>query len=431
MRILKSSLAAVAATAAVGALAAGCIGREVAEVQPTQNKERYKDIPVEINRDIDILFVIDNSGSMKEEQASLKQNFRRFMNELNNIEGGLPNVHIGVISTDVGAGDYGGCERDGDRGILQNAPRGTCPTPTDRYIKNVAGSNDERIRNYPIEDGKDLSDVFSCIAELGTGGCGFEQTLESMRRALNGSNSENAGFLRDEAYLAIIFITDEDDCSTKDGSMFDPTQNSVDDELGPLSSFRCFDFGVKCDPDNPRTTGQKTDCRPREDSKYMYPVQEYIDFLKGLKDDPDKVIVAGIIGNPDPVRVDLDGDNNPTLQPSCGDPAIGKNADPAVRIATLLDAFPQRSTIPQRRAAREGARDAVSRRKHQRRPRCGVPSLRCPLSGHRPAVRNDDPQVQGRRRRERGHLGQPVLAARKGRAVHGHRAADCDSRLPG
>ena len=83
-------------------VATGCIGREVAEVEPNQNKEQYKDIPVLVNRDIDILFLIDNSGSMTEEQASLVANFNRFINVLETIEGGLPNVHIGVVSTDVG-----------------------------------------------------------------------------------------------------------------------------------------------------------------------------------------------------------------------------------------------------------------------------------------------------------------------------------------
>ena len=331
---------------AVAALAAGpaCSKRKVAQVEPRQSVEQVKDIPVEINRDIDILFVVDNSASMAEEQASLQQNFNRFINVLSNIEGGLPNVHVGVISTDVGAGPFtiSDCSGNGDNGTLQNTPRGPgCNPPAGRFISDIGQLDGSRVTNYT----GDLADAFNCIAHLGTHGCGFEQPLESMRRALNGSNNRNAGFLRPGAFLAIIFITDEDDCSTKDTQMFNPSPslNSVDGPLGPLSSFRCFDFGVKCMPDTPRQTGAKADCVPREDSKFLFGVVEYIDFLKHLKDDPNQVIVAGIIGNDTPVIVGTDVKGNPNLKPSCQ--SASGVAAPGVRMKAFLDAFPQRSTI--------------------------------------------------------------------------------------
>ena len=56
-------------------LLAACPDREVSELTPDQGKVEYKDIPVTVNRDLDLLFVIDNSGSMGEEQASLRANF--------------------------------------------------------------------------------------------------------------------------------------------------------------------------------------------------------------------------------------------------------------------------------------------------------------------------------------------------------------------
>ena len=86
----------------------------------------------------DILFVIDNSNSMGEEQTSLSTNFPNFINVLEGIEGGLPNVHLGVVSSNVGAGGQpiSACTDDGDNGRLQGAPRiagctpptGTCPS---------------------------------------------------------------------------------------------------------------------------------------------------------------------------------------------------------------------------------------------------------------------------------------------------------------
>ena len=323
------------------ALAAGCPNREVSKVDPSQVKEGYKDIPVEINRDIDILFVIDNSGSMAEEQASLANNFNRFISVLENIEGGLPNIHLGVVSTDVGAGPFNisGCSGNGDNGQLQSAPNGSCTPPSGAFISDIDDGAGGRIRNYTDT----LADTFSCIGRLGIDGCGFEQPFESLKRALNGSNPTNAEFLRPNAFLAVILITDEDDCSTSDTGMFDTAQNSVSDPLGPLSSFRCFEFGVKCDPDTPRTPGPRQDCEPRNDSAYMYGVDEYVSFLKGLKDDSNMVIVGGIIGNPTPVTVGVDEDNNPELDPSCV--SASGDADPGVRLSFFLEAFPQRSTV--------------------------------------------------------------------------------------
>ncbi len=337
-RILTNAVTA----AAMAAIATGCIGREVSEVDPNQSVEQGKRIPVEINRDIDILFVIDNSGSMAEEQASLQQNFNRFINVLSNIEGGLPNVHLGVVSTDVGAGPFNisGCTGSGDNGILQNAPRNAgCNPPAGQFISDVANPDGTRQTNYS----GDLVDTFSCIARLGIDGCGFEQPLESMRRGLDGRNAQNAGFIRDNAFLAIIIISDEDDCSTDNTQMFDTSQNSIDDPLGPLSSFRCFEFGVACAPDDPRSTGAKSECVPRDNSQFMYGVQEYVDFVKGLKADEQQIIVAGIIGVTDPVVVGADMNGNPELQPSCQ--SASGAAAPGIRLRAFLDAFPQRSTV--------------------------------------------------------------------------------------
>src|SRR5262245_681481 len=56
------------------------------------------------SRDLDLLFVIDNSNSMMEEQAALASALPRFVDALSGAAGGLPNLHVGVISADVGIG---------------------------------------------------------------------------------------------------------------------------------------------------------------------------------------------------------------------------------------------------------------------------------------------------------------------------------------
>ena len=57
----------------------GCPDRDVSAVDPNQSKEQQKEIPVSLNRDIDILFLVDDSGSMRQEQESLAGNFPRFI----------------------------------------------------------------------------------------------------------------------------------------------------------------------------------------------------------------------------------------------------------------------------------------------------------------------------------------------------------------
>src|SRR6476659_9131535 len=57
-----------------------------------------------LNRKIDILFMIDDSISMKPSQDNLLRNFPAFMQVLDELPGGLPDVHIAVVSSDMGAG---------------------------------------------------------------------------------------------------------------------------------------------------------------------------------------------------------------------------------------------------------------------------------------------------------------------------------------
>jgi hypothetical protein len=344
---------ALGAVAALG-VASGCPTRDVSNLAPHNQGEVLKDIPIHMRRDIDILFVIDNSGSMAEEQTSLTTNFPRFINVLQSIDGGLPNVHIGVVSSNVGITPFQttGCTGNGDDGKLQNSPRGACTPPSGYFISDIlADDGTSRVTNYPATT--TLADTFTCIAKLGNQGCGLEQHLESMKRALDGHRPENANFIRNgegddpDAYLAVIFVADEDDCSAKDGTVFDPSQNDISDPLGPFGSFRCTEFGIVCDGSPPaRAPGSYSNCEPAPDSPdaYIWHPDHYVDFLKDLKNNEQSVIVAGIIGNPTPVNVTLNTDGDPTLDCSCGC-GTAQTAAPAVRLSYFMDQFPGRSTF--------------------------------------------------------------------------------------
>jgi hypothetical protein len=83
------------------------------------------------NPNLDILFVVDNSASMTEQQTSLAANFTRMIDVLEELDGPLPNLHIGVVSSDMGTSalmtppgpaigviGQGGCTGYGDNGAL-------------------------------------------------------------------------------------------------------------------------------------------------------------------------------------------------------------------------------------------------------------------------------------------------------------------------
>jgi hypothetical protein len=115
---------------------AGCPDRTIDSVTPEQGKVETKDIPTQ-RRGADILFVIDNSGSMKEEQDSLRANFGKMMQVLETLDGGMPDVHIGVTTSDMGTsaedgttdGSKFGCNGTGDDGQLRTAPVVTGRSP--------------------------------------------------------------------------------------------------------------------------------------------------------------------------------------------------------------------------------------------------------------------------------------------------------------
>ena len=314
---------------------AACTSHDVV-VGDLQEVTTLKAIP---NRDLDILFVIDNSPSMIEEQQSLAANFPRMIDALSTLDGGLPNLHIGVVTSDLGttgsrtgAGpSVAGCNSSMEGNLV----------PVDgahRFLSDVDSGGGTRTTNYTGE----LRDAFAALANVGDSGCGFEQHLGAMYRALD-DNPVNAGFLRDDANLAIVVLADEDDCSVADTAFFND-----DPALGTLQSFRCFRFGVECDEDT-STVGTKTHCHPAAPSQYLDDVQPFADFLVSLKGDARKVMVAGVVGDPSPVAVELrppQGSTTPepALAHSCTYGGM-QTADPAVRLAAFLDAFPGRSRL--------------------------------------------------------------------------------------
>lgn len=156
-------------------------------------------------RKMDIVFVIDNSQSMKEEQDNLGLNFPQFVkviNEYKTAKGELLDYRVAITSTD----DTGSSTWDRGRFTKSYGP--------------VPGlSCDPGPNNNPwlVREDADIAANFSCRAHLGTSGANTERPLECARLALtdrvaDGANTMNdESFIREDALLALVVITDEDE----------------------------------------------------------------------------------------------------------------------------------------------------------------------------------------------------------------------------
>ena len=294
---------------------------------------------VTLERAADILFVIDNSGSMGQEQGTLAANFASFIEVLEDEDVGA-SYRIGVTTTDttvaprlyatscrsrttafiwqgdlLGTGDIY-TEDQRQAGCFDNCPYDFIdiqPTSTDddpNLIPRPWLQKSEGRTNLP--EGISMTQAFQCIGPQGINGDGFESPLEAMHQILQGADE---GFLRDDALLAIIFVTDEADCSMPFENRAAVIQRA--DYTRPLwsqpdrpSSGMCWLAGVTCDggpgvydtcyAQDKDWNGQPTDIAP-----VLYPVDEYIDTLRTIANDKEArtgsgtVLVAVINGVPE------------------------------------------------------------------------------------------------------------------------------------
>jgi hypothetical protein len=306
-----------------------------------------------LDRNVDVVFMVDDSTSMVPLQNKLTAAFPSYIAALKALPGGLPDIHIGVISSTLGAGreaTISQCAPGGDQGIFHAKPLGGTPCTLaslnagQNFISNVAGQ--------PNFTG-DISNVFACIALLGSNGCGFEHQLASVMRALGIDGApappQNANFLRPDALLQVILLTNEDDCSAPpDSDLFSTSSTMVSDPLGPLQSYRCNEFGHLCGGKMPpRQPAGETDlgmCVSNEAGP-LIPVGGVVTALKAVKADPRRVLVAAITGPAMPYKVNLGPSSiktDPSMWPYVEHSCQGADltyADPAVRIKQWTDGF--------------------------------------------------------------------------------------------
>lgn len=324
---------------------------------PSQKPPDAVYVPVQqfTRNKVDILFMVDNSSSMEAMARELRNRFGQFFTVFQDLAsaGTYADLHIGVVTSDYGAGSGSVACTDfglGQQGLLQpigaDAPATCRPAGNVNYIQYKFGPDgvhnlppstractqdsdcpsgscdtNRRVCNGTLPCAQDsdcptghvcgdqqvcvqsLVSTFTCMASVGTRGCGYEHVLESVRATL--VNPANGDFVRSDALLTVVFLTNEDDCSAPPDTDLFQASASLDAQYGHRSSYRCTRFGLTCNAPLPANHGTSSPltCTPGGLSSggELYDVQRYIDlFTKprsqgGVKEVPARdVLLVGI-----------------------------------------------------------------------------------------------------------------------------------------
>jgi hypothetical protein len=276
-------------------------------------------------RGVDLLLVLDDSGSIRPRDPQLRDRLERMMRRLvrpldedhDGVEDWprVTDLHFGTVSTSVRAPSF--CEHTAD-GVLESAPSPLvegCSDAYPSYLEYVEGETD------PERFSRDTT----CVSFGPRDGCPIEQPLEAMAKALlphdapftfiaGGAHgdTENAGFLRRDSVLAVIIVADEDDCS-----VLDPTVLVSD--------------GASVDEGGPRTLGCVT-------SDKLHPIDRYAEVLDWLRPgDPGHIVLGMIVGIQGDTVVTAPSDDLPR---GCFGPL-----EFPYRLYSLAQAFPTRSVV--------------------------------------------------------------------------------------
>jgi hypothetical protein len=163
-------------------------------------------------------------------------------------------------------------------------PRTTqCPTDVPDFIEmNPDFSNGE---------------IFPCLSTVGVDTshqANLEQGINAARFALdptgpNGIQAQN--FLRPDAWLVLIFISDEDDCSLSSDCLFAQDPEGQWDWKGAKAIMDCIK------PEHYAQCSSLGDSLSQQSPGPLAPVHVTADFFRSLKDNPEQVLVASIVGD--------------------------------------------------------------------------------------------------------------------------------------
>lgn len=261
----------------LGAVVSGCVlAFPIGSVPGAEEEERPAS---EASRLVDFLFVVDNSSSMCDNQEALVRAFFDAdcpIQDLDQVPLALQNpapelaeelseqcgfaqlmaaydldFRVGVISTDVGPCDdrFNIAETAGfpvcglAPGWGRRPQRGCLQAPSS-FGSRFLSRGDSAIG----------SKFASLIASVGVYGSAFERGLDAVDVFLDEDSEKEpscandaASFLRPDAHLTLVFVSDEDDCSHQDGAFGFGDENAGEsctheiEEFKQLSPTACYD----------------------------------------------------------------------------------------------------------------------------------------------------------------------------------------------
>lgn len=170
--------------------------------------------PEEGCRKVDVLYVIDNSPSMYDEQQTLIENFGTFTQEMQAALANVEDYHIGVITTDNYANE--GFFDDSTKVVNKSEP--LCKFLGGMVVESHAGVCTPFAAGFRyITEQDDLASKFACLGEVGEDGDSDERVGDALIGALSPANNApgacNEGFTRPDALLIVVVLTDENDSS--------------------------------------------------------------------------------------------------------------------------------------------------------------------------------------------------------------------------
>jgi hypothetical protein len=176
--------------------------------------QTFSQTPSAVNTKIDILWVVDNSGSMASSQQNLADNFPSF---INNIASRNYDYKIAVTTSDAFLA------------LPTWTPYYNSTNPPPSYYEGRPQVEKAWFRDGTPADPSgfrvitpltpNIHDVFIKNALQGTTGKGDERSFQSFRAALDSAG--NAGFVRQGGFLALILLTDEDDFSNDTTTIYE------------------------------------------------------------------------------------------------------------------------------------------------------------------------------------------------------------------
>jgi hypothetical protein len=272
---------------------------------------------------VDLLLMIDNSSSMAEEQAMLATSMYSLVSALTSplptaAYGAVDELRIAVITSNMGFSSNSqnndaywpidvpaNCQGFGDNGLFQGIAAtaveiandtvpcdetaaqcpdgwtcagidgdtgvGTCHTDAATGVE-CPSMADPWTETTVAEPNDTLEAQAACLTQQGTDGCGWEQQLSSVYAALE--NGEQLPFIYDTHLLAVLVVTDEDDCSMQDGeAMFG--EEEVADQAAKKVNLACG-----------------------EHPEHLFTPDYFYEWLLDIKGNPNRVVFSAVTGVP-------------------------------------------------------------------------------------------------------------------------------------